>query len=388
MKILKVELQNINSLKSDSVIVVDFESSTFKDVGLYAITGSTGSGKTTILDAITIALYQSVPRLNKSKAGLLDVVSYGASDALSRVTFINNNTVYEAQWSLRVQSKTGKELGKPDEQVRLKDITNGEIIAEKKKEFSTKIVEITQLNYNQFLRSVMLAQGEFASFLSAKPAEKGALLEQITGEEIYRKIGDTLNSKIFEERRKVKEIEARVNTEDTLTEDERTVLKIELEKIKEESGKTETEIQKLDIILNWFNKSNNLLKSKEDLEQEIKNLEILTNESKSKIEALKNHEYAEPFVETLNNLKRIEGDIFANKGKLKGLDSEIILLEKKIVAAKQENTVLKEKFLKQEEDNSKWQIKLQEVAELDINIKNKKEDITDINNKVNITKNQ
>jgi len=381
MKILKVELQNINSLKSDSVIVIDFESNTFKDVGLYAITGSTGSGKTTILDAITIALYQNVPRLNKSKAGLLDVVSYGATEALARVTFTNNNIIYEAQWSLRVLSKTGKELGKPDEQVRLKDLTNGIIIAEKKKELSVKIVEITQLNYNQFLRSVMLAQGEFASFLSAKPAEKGALLEQITGEEIYRKIGDTLNSRIFEERRKVKEIEARVNNEDILSEEERKILNTELETIKEKSGKAETELQKLDTILNWFNKSKSLLKSKEDLVQEIQNLKIFTSDNTDKLNALKNHENAEPFVEKINNLKRVEKEILTNKKKIIDLDSEITSLENKEIIAKQENIVLKDKFIEQETENSKWQIKLQEVAELDINIKNKEDFIEETNNK-------
>jgi len=77
MKILKIELQNINSLKSDNPIVIDFESDAFSDVGLFAITGSTGAGKTTILDAVTIAMYHTVPRFNRSNSQgkLEDIVS-------------------------------------------------------------------------------------------------------------------------------------------------------------------------------------------------------------------------------------------------------------------------------------------------------------------------
>ena len=110
MKILKIELQNINSLHCETPIIIDFESQRFEDVGLFAITGPTGAGKTTLLDAITIALYRKVPRFEKSnsRAGLEDVVSYGAATAMSRVTFEARGKRYEAQWDIRLASNSGK----------------------------------------------------------------------------------------------------------------------------------------------------------------------------------------------------------------------------------------------------------------------------------------
>ena len=219
MKILKIELQNINSLKCESPIVIDFEHSRFEDVGLFAITGPTGAGKTTLLDAITIALYRKVPRFEKSgfTGKLEDAVSYGAATALARVTMEVRNERYEAHWDIRTATNNGRQLNKPVETVRLKNLSTGKILAETKTGCDEKIVEITRLNYEQFLRSVLLAQGEFAAFLSARNAEKGLLLQQIAGDEIYRKIGETLKNRISVERKQLEQIKSRINTDDLLS---------------------------------------------------------------------------------------------------------------------------------------------------------------------------
>ncbi|OEK07339.1 hypothetical protein A8C32_18050 [Flavivirga aquatica] len=370
MKILKIELQNINSLKSETPIIIDFEDEKFQDVGLYAITGATGAGKTTILDAITIALYQNVPRFNRSniKAGLIDVVSYGAADALSRVTFTNKNIRYEAQWSIRLTGKSGKKLSKPDENVRLKNLDSEKIIAEKKTEFKVAIENITQLTYHQFLRSVMLAQGEFAAFLSANASEKGKLLEQITGEDIYKKIGEAIGARKTQETKTLDTIKSKINNDDLLSDTQRTALQKEQKDIAVEVSALTPKGLQLERILNWYIKEGALQKEKVQLETSFESLEKNKETQKSSLQLLKLHEKAKPFKDLIIAIKCSEKAIQEKSVQDTQLKKDQERLTDQLKIAKTKDQQSKEILIQKEKAQSEWLPKLENVTKLDANI--------------------
>lgn len=339
MRILKIELQNINSLRSDEPIVIDFEGPQFQDVGLFAITGSTGAGKTTLLDAITIALYHKVPRFNQShiKGGLSDVISYGAAEAMSRVTFIAQETRYESFWAMRVKQNNGKVLANPQETVRLKNLDTDEILFERKRNYEKEIEQVTQLNYQQFLRSMMLAQGEFAAFLSAPANEKGTLLEQITGEEIYRRIGDALGDKLYEEERKLREEKGKVNIEDILSKEQRSELETENRLIENRDQELKHEIEQSDKILQWYKREEELQKSQEDLSGKQKLLKSKVEQAKEGLELLSLHLLAEPMKEMLQQLGQFEkqSDLLTNecvllKSGIEKQNGEVVITNEKV----------------------------------------------------------
>jgi len=384
MKILKIELQNINSLKSDIPIVIDFESDHFKDIGLYAITGSTGAGKTTILDAITIALYHNVPRFNKShiNAGLEDVVSYGASGAMARVTFANNDNRFEVQWSIRLKAKNGKPLTNPKEEVRLKNLTTGKIIAEKKTDVKSEVERISQLNYKQFLRSVMLAQGEFAAFLSANAKDKGALLEQITGEDVYKKIGEQIGLKIKNERKELERINSKINNEDILSNEIINELKEEKNLFIEKIEELNNDLSKNDRIISWYKKQAELLTTKTKLNNELEKLEKDRIIKQEIINRLILHEKAEPFKELVESISRLEAEINKKQKRFVDLSNELTILDTKIEEAQKISKENKANSKKSETEFNIWIPELEKVSELDIEIKNKKEGQNKISNRV------
>ncbi len=365
MKILKIELQNINSLKSDTPICIDFNSEQFRDVGLYAITGATGAGKTTILDAITIALYHNVPRFNGTKGTLLDVVSHGATNAYSRIVFKNKTASFEAFWGVRIADKNGKLYKNAKEEVSLKNLTTGVILATQKRQLLAEVLRVTQLDYNQFLRSVMLAQGEFAAFLTAKGPEKGKLLEQITGEQIYKKIGQSILERKAKEENILKEIQAKINADDILSEDDKKKLLEDSKGIATAITKSESEIKTSQAVVDWYTEFSKLTKAKEDNEKNSEAIDKYVKEQKPKLDAYALHEKALPFKEKIKELVLTEKSILEKQKTVTHLNKELNDLKPKITQleaqVKTDTTALEN----QEKNFKQWLPKFEEVTTLD-----------------------
>ena len=139
MKILKLKFRNINSLAGDWEI--DFTQPEFTENGLFAITGKTGSGKSSILDAISLALYGKTPRVDVTGSSN-DVMTRGTTDCYAEITFEVGGKIWKATWK---QERTRTKNLKPVQRT----IANSEdtIVADQIKACDSKIVEILGLTF-------------------------------------------------------------------------------------------------------------------------------------------------------------------------------------------------------------------------------------------------
>lgn len=181
MRIESVTFKNLNSLSGEHTI--DFTGPPLGTTGFFAITGPTGAGKTTIFDAICLALYGKTPRLTQSTD---QIMTRHTASSFSRVRFRTGNSCYISRWSLH------KARGKADGALQPQEMELAEIkenvprsIQEGKTNVCQAVESITGLDFERFTRSMMLAQGDFASFLKANATERAELLERLTGSAIY-----------------------------------------------------------------------------------------------------------------------------------------------------------------------------------------------------------
>ncbi|MGO2359028.1 AAA family ATPase [Mesonia sp.] len=304
MKILKLQFKNINSLKGEHE--VDFTKAPFVQNNLFAITGPTGSGKTTLLDVISLALFNQVPRLGRMSN--TEVVKKGAiltrnqSEAYAQVTYSCAQGKFCSRWEIST-ARTGNLR---DYQMFLSDLVTNSSLDLKKLDVPTKNEELIGLNYEQFIKSVVLAQGDFAKFLQVKKDERGELLEKITGTGIYRELGKLAYFTYKEMEKGIHEQKMKINTieEQLIPEKEYTEKSSQAKNQKTNQEQLQKKIALLQLQIKDKNDLTKLLDAQQGLlQQQEKNKTQWQDFEKEKGLALKKHQDLQGFTEEIHQWK-------------------------------------------------------------------------------------
>lgn len=233
MKILAIRGRNLASLEGE--FEADFTSEPLLSAGIFAISGPTGAGKSTILDAMCLALFARTPRTDQAKENnvkLRDVneevlpqsdprflLRRGTASGYAEVDFLAlNGYRYRSRWSVgRARDKENGRLQSP--RVTLHNIDKEEEEQGTRSELQARVVELIGLTFEQFTRSVLLAQNDFSTFLKAEQGEKASLLEKLTGTELYSAISRTIFEKNAVAKEAYDKIQARIQGIELLTEE-------------------------------------------------------------------------------------------------------------------------------------------------------------------------
>ncbi len=273
MRILAVRGQNLASLAAP--FEVAFDQPPLAEAGLFAITGPTGSGKSTILDAVCLALFDRVPRLPGGRGvavgrasdaegtrtlstDVRSLLRRGAAEGFAEVDFLGGDgQAYRARWEVR-RARRKPEGRIQQQQLKLIRLDSMAVIGHTKTEVLQAISERLGLTFEQFRRSVLLAQGDFAAFLKADNDDRAGLLERITGTELYSEISKAAYRRSAEEQAQVAQVQARLGDMTPLSPEERGGLE------KEESDgrllleQAEAKREVLRSLLIWHERDNEL----------------------------------------------------------------------------------------------------------------------------------
>ncbi len=399
MKILAIRGKNLASLEGE--FEIDFTSEPLKSAGIFAITGPTGAGKSTILDALCLALFDDIPRLNKTEQLKIEdenqdnitlrdsrnILRKGAADGYAEVDFIAlNGNKYRSRWMVRrAKNKANGTL--QNTSLKVENLTT--FIEEQgtKRDLLNRIIEIIGLTFDQFTRAVLLAQGDFATFLKAKQNEKAELLEKLTGTEIYSKISSLIYEKTGEAKAALDILKQRMADIKMLNDEE-------LEIFHAEKAVLVKDIEPLKHQLSLINKKLNWLKQEEELKQEIAQADNNLKVVQTKIqESASRYGYM-----TMIDLSQEIRDVYAD---LESKRKYQTLLSANLEKKENEQKFIQEKLKKTDEDLKTAKNQLDELEqkyialkpdiakakELDMQVRATREKVTQIQKELELQQN-
>ena len=364
MKFLQLEILNLASLDKQGGEIINFEEGALGESTIFSIVGPTGSGKSTLLDAICLALYNRAPRYPRKKGdknqnieifGATDasennrlaptdsrnILTRGKKEGYSKLTFLaNNGSIYRAEWHVRFQR-----VRYENAKTALYKITrNGEEITEEAADWN-ELPNIIGLDYDQFLRTVLIAQGSFANFLTAKENERYELLEKLIGcEETYTNIASEIKKAKDQATDAYNQMAASVEAvkQNLLNDEELAQLQEEIAHLEKAEKELDSQLQAISKELQWFEENdkqiNQITICQTDMEQASDAIKAI----QAQILRLQLHDEVQPAVNLLQEVERQtqsiheqEEYILKAEGNIKSQESVISESEKTLASLKE-----------------------------------------------------
>lgn len=286
MKILAIRLKNLASLAGEQVI--DFTAEPLASAGLFAITGPTGAGKSTILDALCLALFGSTPRLDsvsplnkvpdvEAEIGGGDernLLRRGCGSGYAEVDFVGvDGHRYRARWEVkRAREKVDGRLQASSQS--LTDLDSGTLLASgKKREFKELLEARLGLTLAQFTRAVLLAQSEFSAFLKADDNERGTLLEKLTDTGLYSRLGQAAFEAAKQAKESLTRLEQQAGGLQPLEPEQREALQREHQAQLDELKQLQQQLKVLEAQRQWLSELQRLEGERETARQQLQDAE-------------------------------------------------------------------------------------------------------------------
>jgi exonuclease SbcC len=349
MRILAIRGKNLASLAEP--FEISFNSGPLAQAGLFAITGQTGAGKSTILDALCLALYDKIPRLpdghgfavgHKDEDENLRVTSNdvrsilrrGTSHGYAEVDFIGKDKQhYRARWE--VSKARGKADGRLQAQeVALTKIDDCQRIGQGKKNTLETISELIDLNFDQFRRSVLLAQGDFAAFLKAKKDERSSLLERITGTELYSELSIAAFERARQEKEALSQIENRMQDQIPLDADARQLLEQQRDQFISQLADLDLQIAANQKIIDWYAELKKLQQAEQAARDSVAASQQAWDAAEADRQLIRKVEAAQPLRPLLNQYQTANAEHLDARQKLKDSSEQLLTVEANLQTAK------------------------------------------------------
>lgn len=337
MRILSIRFKNLNSLAGEWEI--DLTASPYRVDGIFAITGPTGAGKSTLLDALCLALYGRTPRLKAISDSGNEIMSKHQFECFAEATFEVEKSGckrrYRAYWAQhRARKATDGPLQPPRREIV--DADSGKVLETKISDAAKLIESQTGMDFDRFTRSMLLAQGEFTTFLKATPAERAPILEQITGTSIYSEISIAVHERRTLEHQKLETLRATCEGIRALSSEEEAELRTGLA-----DGKREIERLKEQIAANlektvWRQNLANLEHRKAETVQQLQTLRVETEGFEPDRIRLERANRALPLQGDFAVLTRLKADQDTDKGQLESYRRSFAALENDVKEAERE----------------------------------------------------